>query len=205
VGRVTGGDRRATGVTGEGPEEARCHRVWWRQLRCTFPLVPAHVHEPEAPVTVQVWEPLAAWWCRAVTRYEAGPTVVGAHRHGDLAGPATALGATAPGGTGVTGPRAREAEVPPALVRRAEGYVSPLVTRYRARAEPRSPCRSGTVGGRGVSVAVTGRSRPHRGGGHRHGACGPPLRSVPPRPGRDLGSPGRGPRGEVPPALVAVE
>ncbi len=38
------------------------------------PLVsPLTVHEPEAPVTVQVWEPLAAVVVSvAVTRYEAG-------------------------------------------------------------------------------------------------------------------------------------
>jgi len=60
---------------------------------------PLTAHEPEAPVTVQVWEPLAAVVVSvAVTRYEAGPhRKLGAHRHGGRyggrAGAGTALGA----------------------------------------------------------------------------------------------------------------
>ena len=65
------------------------------------PLVsPLTAHEPEAPVTVQVWEPLAAVVVSvAVTRYEAGaPPVVGGLTVTVAVtvagpGPATALGA----------------------------------------------------------------------------------------------------------------
>jgi hypothetical protein len=110
------------------------------------PLVsPLTVHEPEAPVTVQVWEPLAAVVVSvAVTRYEAGapPVVGGLTVTVAWPGPATALGATgAPGGTwGVTGAEGpEEAEVPPALVAvELKVYVSPLVSPLTVH-EPEAP------------------------------------------------------------------
>jgi hypothetical protein len=84
---------------------------------------PLTAHEPEAPVTVQVWEPLAAVVVSvAVTRYEAGapPEVGGLTVTMAWLGPATALGAPGVPGVitrGVTGAEGPEGpDVPPALV-----------------------------------------------------------------------------------------